>query len=251
MKKTLVTLMLGAGVAMAGESAPVVPAPTIAQPEAESVCSGLNFSISGGYASTQAEETSSMLPGSTLVPRILYGGQMSVTKDIGKTFEMHPLGIPVIPAQETCFNVGFTFGCYAGEESIALGSDALKTDVKAFPIELTCGVVHHITDNYHFYYGARVGAMVRQTKMNGQVDPTSFSDCDSTKVLPMAGVGAGFRYFIYDTLSIDFGYDLLFTFGEDCGKLVSDDGTTSFKKKYTSESARYYSTVHAGLNYEF
>lgn len=248
MKKTLLILLLGASAAMA-ESAPAFTTP-------EKGSNGINVTLSGGFATTQATENSMLMTNSTIVPRVLYGGQMTVTKDLGTSFEMHPFGLSLIPAQETQFNAGFTFGCYSGQENLFLSIPgeylSLKTNVKSFPIALNCGVVHRITDNYHFYYGARAGAVVRRTEMSGSATypENDYDDCSSTKVLPMLGIGGGFRYFVYENLSFDFGYDLLCTFGKDCDPMTSKSGR-ALNEDLTGESARYYSTLHVGLNYEF
>lgn len=250
MKKTLLTLLFGASVAMADSAS----ATTTTEPETN----GINITLSGGFATTQATHNKNLMGDSTIVPRVLYGGQLTVTKDFGKSFEMHPFGISVIPAQETQFNAGITFGCYSGQENLMLQLAynkeelSLRTNVKSFPIALNCGVVHHITDSYHFYYGARGGIMVRQTKMRGSAsDPANdFDGCKSTKVLPMLGIGAGFRYFVYENLSVDFGYDFLCSFGKDCKPMISK-GDYHLNEDLTRESARYYSTLHMGLNYEF
>jgi len=235
---------------MAAASAPVIVPPRFeTQPYSISFKGGLMHTKVGMYSYNGGDAQN--------VPSLLYGGTLGTNWDyMQKWGFIHSLG----------FSVGVFYGNQASNVSYGVlkdgrivKDDLLDIDVWAIPLTVSYDFKKDISDSLSVYAGVRTGAMIRKTRANGfygshlgEKKEAYYSGVESTKVLPMLGLGAGVQMYFSDKWSLNLSYDLVWTFGKDCERLNANAGTISNYAPYkTSEDHRYYGTISFGVTRSF
>lgn len=186
------------------------------------------------------------------VPSILYGGSIGVNWNLMQAWGWD-------------HTLGFSVGSYTGNETSAQEGiytyvQSMDIDVWAMPLTVSYDLKKDITDSLSVYWGVRSGAMIRRTIANGYSKDDEnkseryWNDADSTKILPMVGLGAGVQMYISDQWSISLSYDFVWTFGRDCDRLGATSGSEGYQRwrlKEVSSTNRYYGTVSFGTSYSF
>lgn len=250
MKKTTLLILLGLALAPAtfagdvtiitAENTPIAstPAETQAHPQAFSIT--LKPGIMHTNTSTLRTATHDTFDAQT-TPSLLYGGTIGLNWDLQQS-------------EGLTHTIGLSAGYFTGKDNYSwdILGDAVdpyaldeygtyKSEVTAIPVTLSYDLKKDISDSLAIYGGVRAGAMIRKTGI--YFDEVANS---TTKVRPMAGVGAGIQMYINDNWSLNFSYDFVLTFGKDAKTMEIDGMTVDPSRKH-----RYYGTIGMGATYSF
>lgn len=264
MKKNILMILLGLAIApasFAGEESsivePTVTAPPVVVPSRfESQPLSITFKVGVMHTDVGTYEGFLSQPEKLQnVPSLLYGGSLSFSWNIMQKWGWD-------------HSLGFSVGVYTGNETSSYyeketSKNRFDIDVWAIPLMVSYDFKKDISDSLSIYWGLRSGAMIRRSVMNGYdifhgrtygPDEAYWKDSDSTKIMPMLGVGAGIQMYISDKWSINLSYDFVWTFGSDCDWLNATSGTEGYRPwgpREVSKDNRYYGTVSFGATYSF
>ncbi len=233
-----------------GDTIPVHNTPCQASPTLAEVSLSQRWHLSMGFGMMSSNGNEHFDDGEEWIPANLYGININLSADIAQKDRCtHRLGL----------QSGYFYDSYKSAELYMVPSFSaedevyhFKTRVSVIPVLASYDYVYALDKNFLIRAGLRTGFLIRTTEAKGEIENMDVHgnfDTDSTKCMPVVGLGIGAEVQIGEGSFMYIGFDFLQTFGSDCDPLISIEGDGQLNNTRTKN--RYYGTISAGVTYTF